>query len=388
MVKKTDTLMIRILELIALLGEATTDEIKRFSNSSSYTEKIITSMRKESYIKNYRNGNKSTYRLMLKGKKYLMDNLPEVFSKSFTGQKFMNRVRDDKRREERRNNLSDILFVFHRADVKIFPDEKTLLRNTAVNTRADTADCTDKQRPEFYTAMEIKSIIPDYKKGIGSRALGILIAFGKLYIVYTTPDGDLFWRKDTEKDFLMNTKGVLARKLFGQDNGTYLLVLSDNKTVPSVIMKRKNRSGGKIHPCRDIPNMIFALKDRNMDATLDLILSGSEVPDRLKSIFEDIYIPDKKYPDFDGVLRTGEKDEAGNYITVESFGSFVFLFDLRKVMDAVYSATELKRKVTICCFDYQREYIEIFIDSLKQSNNSRIEILSDSIDGYVEDNQL
>ena len=80
MAKKTDTLMIRILELIALLGEATSDEIKKFSNSPSYAEKLITSMKKDSYIKNYKNENKSTYRLMLKGKKYLMDNLPELFS--------------------------------------------------------------------------------------------------------------------------------------------------------------------------------------------------------------------------------------------------------------------------------------------------------------------
>ena len=388
MAKKTDTVMIRILELIALLGEATSDEIKRFSSSPSYAEKLITSMKKESYIKNYRNENKSTYRLMLKGKKYLADNLPEKFSESFTGQKTMNRVRDDKRREERRNKLADILLLFHRADVKIFPDEKTLLTSTSVNTRTDTTDITDKQRLEFYTSMEIKSIIPDYKKGIGSRTLGILIAFGKLYIVYLTYDGNLLWQKDIEKDFLTNTKGVLARKLFGQDNGTYLLVLSDNKRVPSLIMQRKKRTGGKIHPSSDISNMIFALKDRNKDATLDLILTGSDIPDKLKSIFESTYIPDKKHIEFDGALVTRNKDAAGNHIATEDLGSFVFWFDLRKVMDAVYAAAENSKKVTICCFDYQREYIEIFLRDLKQSDNSRIEILSDSIEGYMEDNRL
>lgn len=388
MAKKTDTLMIRILELIALIGEATSDEIKMFSNSPSYAEKLITSMKKDSYIKNYRNENKSTYRLMLKGKNYLAENLPEVFSESFTGQKTMNRVRDDKRREERRKKLVDILLLFHRADVKIFPDEKTLLKYTTVNTRTDTTDTTDKHRLEFYTSMEIKNIIPDYKKGIGSRALGILIAFGKLYIVYSTADGNLLWQKDVEKDFLTNTKGVLARKLFGKDNGTYLLVLSDNKRVPSIIMQRKKRTGGKIHPSSDISNMIFALKDRNMDATLDLILTGSEIPDKLKSIFESTYIPDKKHIDFDGVMIHRDKDAAGNHISTEDLGSFVFWFDLRKVMDAVYAAAENSKKVTICCFDYQREYIEMFMKDLKQSDNSKIEILSDSIEGYVEDNHL
>ena len=388
MAKKTDTLMIRTLELIALLGEATSDEIKKFSNSPSYAEKLITSMKKDSYIKNYKSENKSTYRLMLKGKKYLMDNLPEIFSEVFTGQKSMNRVRDDKRREERRKKLADILLLFHRADVKIFPDEKTLLKNTTVNTNADTTDHTDEHRLEFYTSMEIKNIVPDYKKGIGSRALGILIAFGKLYIVYSTSDGNMLWRKDIEKEFLTNTKGVLARRLFGQDSGTYLLVLSDNKRVPSIIMQRKGRTGGKIHPSGDISNMIFALKDRNMDATLDLILNGSEIPDKLRSIYEFTYIPDKKHIDFDGVLVHRDKDASGNHITSEDLGSFVFWFDLRKVMDAVYAAKENNKKVTICCFDYQREYIEIFLKDLNQSDNSRIEILSDSIKGYMEDNHL
>ncbi len=134
--------------------------------------------------------------------------------------------------------------------------------------------------------------------------------------------------------------------------------------------------------------MLFALKDRNMDATLDFILSGSEIPDKLKSVFESTYIPDKKYFEFDGVLKHRDKDAAGNHIITEDLGCFVFWFDLRKVMDAVFAASENGKKVTICCFDYQREYIEMFLKDLRQSNNSKIEILSDSIEGYVEDNHL
>jgi len=384
-VSKTDTVMIKVLEIIALLGEATTDEIQSFLNSSSYAEKLITSLKKKSFIKNFRDQYKSTYRLMSKGKKYLEDNLPAEFSESFKGQKTMNRVRDDKRREERRKKLADILLLFHRADVKIFPDEKTLLKNTSVDSRADT---TDEQRPEFYTSMEIKSCVPDYKKGIGSRALGILTAFGKLYIVYSTAEGNLFWRKDTERDFLTVTTEVLSKRMFGRNNGTYLLVLSDSKRVPAVIMKRKEKNAGKIHPSNELPCMIFALKDREKDATLDLILRGSEIPDKLKIIFNNVYIPDKKNSQYDGVMLERKKDESGSIITTEYFGSFVFWFDLGKVMDAVYGAVRTGRKVTICCFDYQREYIDIFLKELKLEGNCGIEILSDTIEGYVEDNML
>jgi hypothetical protein len=272
--------------------------------------------------------------------------------------------------------------------VKIFPDEKTLLKNITVNTRTDTTDLSDIQRPEFYTSVEIKNIIPDYKKGIGSRNLGILIAFGKLYIVYLTYDGNLLWKKDTEKDFLINTIEVLAKKLFGQNNGTYLLVLSDDISVPSIIMKRGDKSGGKIYPCSELPNMIFALKDLNGDATLDLILKGSDVPDRLNSVFKKIYLPDKKYIGYDGVIRERKTNASGNLTISENFGIFVFWFDMCKVMEAVEGAVRCQRKVTIFCFDYQRKYIEIFLKELKQDENPRIEILSDSIEGFMEDNLL
>ena len=46
-----------------------------------------------------------------------------------------NRHLDDTRREERRAKLAEILYLFYRADVKIFPDEKQLLKNISVNTR-------------------------------------------------------------------------------------------------------------------------------------------------------------------------------------------------------------------------------------------------------------
>lgn len=75
-----------------------------------------------------------------------------------------NRHLDDTRREERRAKLAEILYLFYRADVKIFPDEKQLLKNISVNTRADTTDYADKNIVEFYTSVEIKNIIPDYKK--------------------------------------------------------------------------------------------------------------------------------------------------------------------------------------------------------------------------------
>lgn len=385
--KKNDTRMIRILELISLLGEVTSDEIKKFSSSISYAEKLITAMKKEAYIKNYKNEKKSTFRLTQKGKKYLEDNLPEIFGESLSRQTFMNRVRDDIRREERRAKLAEVLFIFHSSGVKIFPDEKQLLKNASEITRADPTDPTDyiwKDSSEFYTSVEIKNIIPDYKKGIGSRTLGILLSFGKIYIVYYTVEGNLIWRKDTEADFLTNTKNVLARKLFGKDPGTYLLVIGGDEKTPSAIMKRKYKTDGKIYPCAELPNMIFALKDKEKDFTLDFILTGSDIPDRLENVFKASLTADKKYLQYDGVIKKMEKDLAGNIVTRETYGLCAFKFDLNKIMDSIYGAVNLKKKVMIFCFDYQREYIEIFLKEQSEEDNPNIEILSNTIGAYKE----
>lgn len=252
----------------------------------------------------------------------------------------MNRVRDHIRREERRAKLAEVLLIFHRSGVKIFPDEKQLLKSISEITRADSTDPTDfigKNNSEFYTSVEIKKMIPDYKKGIGSRVLGILVSFGRIYIVYYTLEGNLLWRKDTEADFLTNTKNVLARKLFGKDPGTYLLVIGGDEKTPSTIMKRKDKTAGQIYPCAELPNMIFALKDKTKDSTLDFILNGSDIPDRLENIIKSSLKVDKKYSQYDGVIQKREKDSAGNIITKETYGICAFRFDIDKVMEEVYT---------------------------------------------------
>ena len=207
-----------------------------------------------------------------------------------------------RRQIERRDKLAKVLFMFHRADIKILPDEKTLLKNSSVNTRTDSTDTTDAQRPEFYTSTEIKNFVPDYKTSIGSRALGILIANNMLYIVYYTADGELLWKHDPEENFLKSTSRVLARKLFGKNYGTYQLVFGDNEKTVAAIMKRYGtKSKGKIYPSADMPDMIFALTNTVKDATLDLILHCQGFINDLKAKYGSNIAYDEKMPFFDGV---------------------------------------------------------------------------------------
>lgn len=368
MAKKSDTLKVKVLELLALVGELSSDEIKSFVNSSSYGEKIITALKKETLIRKYKIEDRDLFRLAPRGKKYLKEILPGEFESYLTRQRSMNRIRDDKRRIERRDKLAKMLFMFHRADIKILPDEKTLLKNSSVNTRTDSTDTTDAHRPEFYTSMEIKNLVPDYKTSIGSRALGILIANNMLYIVYYTADGELLWKHDSEENFLKSTSRVLARKLFGKNYGTYQLVFGDSEKTVAAIMKRYGtKSKGKIYPSADMPDMIFALTNTEKDATLDLILHCPRFINDLKAKYGSNIAYDEKMPFFDGVRKTKYRAENGIIREREEFYLFAFLFDMVKVVQAVDVSVKRKYEVRIYCFDYQQKFLEAFIGKSVES---------------------
>ena len=304
---KTDLMTVKMLELLALVGDMSTDEIRPFFNSESYVRKLITKLKNDKYIKKSCETEKISYRLTNNGKKELHRYLPEIFQPLLSDRKSMNVVRNDKGYKDRRKKLLEVLTVFQRADVKIFPDEKFILRKIFLDAGTDNADTVLNCQPEFYTAVEIKEVIPDFNVAKGSRSLGILISYGKIYVIYYTYEGDLLWRKETEIKFRECVRNCLARKLFGNKKEVYLMVLADKEITVETIMNRyKNKSVGKIYPSYDLPDMIFALKDTARDATLELITQpGNLIWDFERNLCEGLK-PDMQFPFFSG--RSQQKE--------------------------------------------------------------------------------
>ena len=235
------------------------------------------------------------------------------------------------------------------------PDEKFLLSNSSLIHRTDNTDITDFEKntqPEFYTAIEIKSLIPDYKTANGSRALGVLLSHGTIYIIYTTDIGDLIWRKETEKNFRETTRLTMARRVYGTDNETYLLVLGEKETAAhSIINRYKSRTVGKIYPSDDLPHMIFALKDSDKDATLRIITKNDNFIERLEAKLNHGLIEDPMFPYFAGKPKGTEGE----------YDAHVFLFDLCAVAAALDVCKNKGMKVNLFCFDYQKPYFESMI---------------------------
>ena len=123
--------------------------------------------------------------------KYLKDNFPERFSDCFVGAASTNKIRNDTCRRMRYHRLGEILVLADLADIKIFTDEKSLMKKTFGFTRADdtykTDCCADNNTAEFYSSPELKSA-GLFKNARTSRALGIIYSHPDVYVIYNFGD--------------------------------------------------------------------------------------------------------------------------------------------------------------------------------------------------------
>ena len=203
MIKK-DTIEYRLVSLIGLAGEIKTDELYKLAYGKEYISKTISRLNSNGYIKVYKYCYEKYLRLTPKCKNYLSTNFPERFSECFEGASSTNKIRNDDYRRERYHRLGEVLVMLNMADVKIFPDEKTLMKKTRGFTTADNTDlsdyCVEKNTAEFYSSAELKSV-GLFMNARTSRALGIIYSHPDVYIIYNVADGVFKWENKVEESF-------------------------------------------------------------------------------------------------------------------------------------------------------------------------------------------
>ena len=203
MIKK-DTIEYRLVSLIGLAGEIKTDELYKLNYGKEYIRKTICRLNSNGFIKVYKYLDEKYLRLTSKCKNYLSNNFPERFSDCFVGASSTNKIRNDDYRRERYHRLGEVLLMLNMADIKIFPDEKTLMKNTHGFTRTDNTDlsdyCVEKNTAEFYLSAELKSA-GLFMNARTSRALGIIYSHPDVYIIYNVDNGVFKWENKVEESF-------------------------------------------------------------------------------------------------------------------------------------------------------------------------------------------
>ncbi|MDY4095723.1 MAG: hypothetical protein SOY47_03220 [Lachnospiraceae bacterium] len=188
----TSTSAYRLLTLIALSGECSTDAVSRIGISASYGEKLVTRLKEEGFIKTHYKDRFRGYRLTSRGKKLLLTDNPERFSFYLSGSTDTNRPRSDYPRRLRLQQASIVYAMLFHAGVTVFRDEKPPL------FQPGNQECRHLPLPVFYSSRETKELGAEAIKINNSRTLGILFAPKCIYAVFYTGDSLMKWEYRTE----------------------------------------------------------------------------------------------------------------------------------------------------------------------------------------------
>lgn len=207
----TSTSAYRLLTIIALSGECSTEVLSYISISPSYGEKLITKLKDDNLIKTYYRDRLRGYRLTCRGKQLLLAQNPNRFHFYLTGNTDTNHPRSDYPRRIRLQQTSIVYSMLQNAGVTLFRDEKSLLFQPGL-PKVQTF-----LLPSFYHSREIKELGAEAIKINNSRTIGILFVPGCIYAIFYTGDSLLKWEYRTElkvKTLLHYhiSRGVLSRE--------------------------------------------------------------------------------------------------------------------------------------------------------------------------------
>lgn len=182
----------QLLELIALSGEFSPGLVARLGISPSYSEKLVTRLKEQRYIKTHYKDRLRGYRLTSRGKKLLLTSNPERFLFYLTGNTETNQPRSSLPRRQRLQYASHVYVMLRNAEITFFRDLKPLpFRESVAYTDGITT-------PVFYHSREIKELGAQTIQINNSRAIGILLSFDCIYVIFYTGDGLMKWEYRTE----------------------------------------------------------------------------------------------------------------------------------------------------------------------------------------------
>ena len=184
---KQDTLGLHLLEMAAVCGELPTDLLTRLSGSTSYTETVITSLKKDGLLKTYYKDKLRGYRLGQRAKRILLERQPERFSFYLTGSVETNRIKSEVPRRMRLHRVAETYVAMQNAGIAVFRDEKPLVFSPG------GSPVPRLNSPAFYSSREIKEMGIETVKIRGSRMTGVLLTPSGVFISYNGGRHMLKW---------------------------------------------------------------------------------------------------------------------------------------------------------------------------------------------------
>ena len=199
-----DTFPGLVLVLTALSGEIPTALISRLPASDTYKEYTVKQLKQDNFLRTfYRNGVRGL-RLTATAKRLLVECWSDQFLPYLSGSSETNQLKSEITRRLRLHRMAEVLVTMRNADVSVLPWEKPALFSP---TPPDGLTVLD--RPTYYSSREVKELGAQAVKVRSSRATGVLLAGGDIFIIYNTGSGQMKWEYKAE----MRLKALLEMEV-------------------------------------------------------------------------------------------------------------------------------------------------------------------------------
>ena len=344
----TDTLAGLLLTLTALSGEFPAALVSRLPGTEHYRQKVVKALKRDKLIRTFYRDGLRGLRLTAAAKKLLLTNQPDRFRAYLTGNTETNVLKSEITRRLRLHRMAEVLVTMLGAGVLSFPWEKpAVFQPTPLLTEPTIG------QPVYYSSREMKEIGPESAKIRGSRATGVLLTDGGIFVVYNTADAQMKWEYKAEirlKSLLQME--ICQRRLPGQFMSAAQsgIVFGTGMRQMEVLMG----AGGETTPNYFVMNGSFEhFYYLTNDHYGEVVLQHLFDPE-LKAVLDEILSENLS------ASRPGWPIENDGIDETESPVLFGYTCDMPRIQ-RFDTALELhKQNGTLICFDFQEEALRRF----------------------------
>ena len=186
-----DTLPGLLLIMTAFSGEFPAPLVSRLPGADTYKEFAVKRLKRDKLIRTFYRDGLRGLRLTSTAKKLLLTSHPIWFQSVLTGNTETNFLKSEITRRLRLHRMAEVLVTMSNAGISAFPWEKPDIFQSVPVT-------ADFDQPTYYSSREVKEIGPQSAKIRGSRATGILLTDGGIFVVYNTATTEMKWEYKAE----------------------------------------------------------------------------------------------------------------------------------------------------------------------------------------------
>lgn len=196
-----DTLPDLLLTMTAVCGEYPVSQVARLPGGAAYKENVVKLLKRGGLLRTYYRDSLRGLRLSASAKQLLLVERPDRFAPFLTGRSEPNVLKSEISRRLRLHRMAEVLTTMVNVGIASFRWEKPSLFPVEKDRRV--------LLPAYYTSREVKEIGPQGVKIKSSRATGILLVDGGIFLVYNTGPSQMKWEYRAE----LRLKALLQMEL-------------------------------------------------------------------------------------------------------------------------------------------------------------------------------